>query len=65
MTTINSVELNIEDKLVGIASTSSPSDLGLVIVCRYFRYLERHTKHSRGKETLVALSTANQISSKV
>ena len=28
MTTINSVELNIEDKLVGIASTSSPSDTG-------------------------------------
>ena len=28
MTTINSVELNIEDKLVGIASTSSPSDVG-------------------------------------
>ena len=28
LTTINSVELNIEDKLVGIASTSSPSDLG-------------------------------------
>ena len=28
MTTINSVELNIEDKLVGIASTSSPSDIG-------------------------------------
>lgn len=27
MTTINSVELNIEDKLVGIASTSSPTDL--------------------------------------
>ena len=26
MTTINSVELNIEDKLVGIASTSSPTD---------------------------------------
>ena len=28
LTTINSVELNIEDKLVGIASTSSPSDTG-------------------------------------
>ena len=28
LTTINSVELNIEDKLVGIASTSSPSDVG-------------------------------------
>jgi hypothetical protein len=27
MTTINSVELNIEDKLVGIASTSSPTDI--------------------------------------
>jgi len=27
LTTINSVELNIEDKLVGIASTSSPTDI--------------------------------------
>ena len=63
MTTINSVELNIEDKLVGIASTSSPSDIG----CdgAGLQILERQIKLLLGKETLVALSTVNQISLKV
>ena len=63
MTTINSVELNIEDKLVGIASVPSP--LILDVMVQDFKFLERQIKLLLGKETLVALSTVNQISLKV